>query len=35
MGSYCDGRIALWALLLPLAALASLIAADARRPLGL
>jgi uncharacterized membrane protein YoaK (UPF0700 family) len=35
LGSYCDSQIALWALLLPLAMLCSLIVIDLRHPLDL
>jgi uncharacterized membrane protein YoaK (UPF0700 family) len=35
LGSFCDGRIRLWSLLLPLAVLLTLIAIDLHRPLEL
>jgi uncharacterized membrane protein YoaK (UPF0700 family) len=35
LGSFSDGRIKLWSLLIPLAALGAVIAADLRRPLEL
>jgi uncharacterized membrane protein YoaK (UPF0700 family) len=35
LGSFCDGRIRLWSLLVPLAVLAALIAVDLRRRIEL
>lgn len=35
LGSFCDSRVALWSLLIPLGVLAAVIAADLRRPLEL
>jgi uncharacterized membrane protein YoaK (UPF0700 family) len=35
LGSFCDGRIALWSLLIPLGVLAAVIATDVRHPLEL
>jgi uncharacterized membrane protein YoaK (UPF0700 family) len=35
LGSFCDGRVELWSLLIPLAVLAAVIATDLRRPLEL
>jgi uncharacterized membrane protein YoaK (UPF0700 family) len=35
LGSFCDGRLALWALAIPLAVLVAVIARDLHRPLSL
>lgn len=35
LGSFCDTRIELWSLVIPLGVIAAVIAADIRRPLGL